>query len=244
MKDIEKTKEKAFFKTREFWMEFLKASIVVLIVAGTIGITWGIPQLASFGQSNFPSMPIDDKIPLVTEFVWVYYLTFPLGILTIYVMYFKNREAMWDIVVAIVIALYISMFFYFVYPTEMVKPSLDPVTLSDKFTLATWAACRPVCCLPSQHCYMALSCIFASIYEKNTNIFFRIFTAVCGVLIILSTVFLKQHYLLDFVVSFVILVPIFIVCRSVKCGKSLTKFISEKYTVFKNKKSAKEEIKK
>ena len=230
MKDKElSTKATPFFKQKEFWIEFLKASIIVLIVASTVGITWGIPQLASFGQSNFPSLPIDDKIPLVTEFVWVYYLTFPLGITTIYVMYFKNREVMWDIVIAIIIAFYVSMVFYFVYPTEMVKPSLDPVTLSDKFTIATWNACRPVCCLPSQHCFMALSCIFASIYEKKTHPAFRIFTAVCGILIIMSTVLLKQHYILDFIISFVILVPIFIILRTTKAGKSVEAFYRAKF---------------
>lgn len=215
-----KAKKKNVLKDKEFWIEFLKATCVVIMVACTIGITWGIPQLASWGQSNFPSIPLDDKIPLITEFVWVYYLTFPLGIATVYIMYFKNREVMWEIVTAFMCACFISMLFYFIYPTEMVKPSLDAVTWSDKMTINTWNACRPVCCLPSQHCFMALSCIFGSIFEKKTHWSIRIFTAISGVLIILSTVFIKQHYVLDFVASFVIIVPTFIVCRCIKWGKS------------------------
>ena len=95
--------------------EFLKASLIVLMVVSVILITWGIPQLCSYGASHFPSVGVDDLIPLVTEFVWIYYFTFPLGIFSIYVLYFKNRNAMWDIVITFIIACFISMVFYFVY---------------------------------------------------------------------------------------------------------------------------------
>ena len=213
-----------------FWKEFLKATIVVLCVALTICITWGIPQLASWGDPNFPSIPLDDHIPLITQFVWVYYFTFPLGIASIYILYFKNREAMWNVVTAFVLACFISMIFYFVYPTEMIKPALDPVTLADKMTIATWHASRPVCCLPSQHCFMALSCIFASFFEKKTHWAIRVFTIICGVLIIMSTVFIKQHYFLDFIASLVIITPIFLTCLFSKWGTSVHSFICNKTT--------------
>jgi len=210
------------------WREFGKASLVVLIVVVTICITWGLPQLLSYGKSSFPAIALDESIPLITEFVWVYYFTFPLGIVTIYILYYKNREAMFDIVSTLIVACVISMLFYFFYPTEMIKPALDPVTISDKFTIATWHASRPVCCLPSQHCFMALCCMLASLHEKNTNIFVRIFTFLCGILIIMSTVFIKQHYFLDFIASLCIILPIFGILKLLNWGKKCNEFIIKK----------------
>ena len=207
------------------WVEFGKASLVVLCALVTVCFTWGLPQLFSYGASNFPSIPLDNSIPLVTEFVWVYYFTFPLAIFTIYVLYYTNREAMFEIVIAFMLSCFISMIFYFCYPTEMIKPALDPVTFSDKFTIATWNASRPVCCLPSQHCFMALSCIIASFHEKKIHISVRIFTFVCGILIICSTVLIKQHYLLDAIASLCILVPIFFIFKLLNLGKKCDKII-------------------
>lgn len=207
------------------WLELSKATLFVLAVVVTIVFTWGLPQMLSYGASNFPAIPLDDKIPLITEFVWIYYFTFPLGIITIYILYFKNREALWEVIVTLIIACIISMVFYFVYPTEMIKPALDPVSLSDRFTISTWNASRPVCCLPSQHCFMALSCIIASINEKNTHWFIRVFTALCGVLIIMSTVFIKQHYFLDFIASFCIIVPLYVALKLLGFGKKCEKKI-------------------
>lgn len=207
------------------WREFSKATLVVLAVVVTVCFTWGLPQLLSYGTSNFPAIPLDDKIPLITEFVWVYYFTFPLGIFTIYILYYKNRKAMWEVITTFMVACLISMLFYFFYPTEMIKPALDPVSVSDKLTIMTWHASRPVCCLPSQHCYMALSCIIASFHEKNVHWSIRVFTIVSGLLIICSTVFIKQHYLLDFIASLCILVPIFFIFKLINWGDKCEKVI-------------------
>ena len=107
----------------------------------------------------------------------------------------------------------------------MIKPALDPVSLSDKFTIATWNASRPVCCLPSQHCFMALSCIIASFFEKKLHMAMRIFTFICGILIICSTVLIKQHYFLDFVASLCIIVPLFFTFKLLHLGKKCDKVI-------------------
>ena len=227
---MNKTNDKTLKKSGFDYREFLRATLIVLMVALTVMFTWGLPQLCSWGTPNYPSVTLDQHIPLITEFVWVYYLTFPLGIFTIYLLYYKNRRAMWDVVIAFMLSCFISMIFYFVYPTEMIKPALDPVSISDKLTIMTWGASRPVCCLPSQHCFMALSCIFASFYEKNTHWLVRIFTAVFGVLIICSTVFIKQHYILDFVASLVIITPIFFTLRLVNKSVSNKKTTKQEKT--------------
>ena len=224
---------------RKTLYSIINATFIVLIVAATIGITWGIPQLTSFGEPNFPKIGLDDKIPFVSEFVWVYFLTFPLGIATIYILYFKNRQRMYDVVLTIIICFYISMIFYYVYPVEMLKPEISGNSFTELWTQWTYDSCRAVNCFPSQHCFMALACIFASLYEKNTHWLWRIFTAVMGVLIILSTMFLKQHYFLDFVASFCIMVPIFIIVRLFNAGDAIHNAIERKRVNIATKKQQK-----
>ena len=45
--------------------------------------------------------PLDDKIPLVAEFIYVYYLTFPVGIITFFYMAYKNKTKLFDIFITL-----------------------------------------------------------------------------------------------------------------------------------------------
>lgn len=171
-----------------------------------------------------PEIWLDSKIPLISEFVWIYFFTFPLGIFTYFLVAYKDKKHLWNLWLTLMISFAISGIVYFFWQTEMIKPELNPVTLSDKFLLWTWGSCHPICCLPSQHCFMALGIIIGvSNQKKNISPWLRWTMIVCGVLIIFATVFLKQHYVLDFVASFVIMVPTYLICKYAKFGDHMVK---------------------
>ena len=171
-----------------------------------------------------PEIWLDSKIPLISEFVWIYFLTFPIAIFTYFLVAYKDKKHLWNLWLTIMISFAISGIVYFFWQTEMVKPELNPVTLSDKFLLWTWGSCHPICCLPSQHCFMAIAIIIGVCNQKkNISPWLRWPMMVCGVLIILATVFLKQHYVLDFVASLVIMVPPFLIWKYAKFGDYMVK---------------------
>lgn len=176
-----------------------------------------------------PAIWLDAKIPLISEFVWVYYFTFPLAIFTYFWVAGKDKKHHWNLWLTLCISFFISGIIYFFWQTEMVKPDLVAETLSDKMLLLTWATCKPINCLPSQHCFMAIAIIIGySNQKKTTPAWLRWSCYVISVLIILATVFLKQHYVLDFVASFVIMVPTYLITKYCKFGDYMVRKTEER----------------
>ena len=62
---------------------------------------------------------------------------------------------------------------------------------------------EPTCCLPSIHC---LSCfyIILALLKSKTNKYFKITNVIVCILIVFSTLFIKQHVILDVLASLII----------------------------------------
>lgn len=192
-------------------------------------LSWTGNMLLGRPAVFFPEIWLDSKIPLISEFIWVYYLTFPLAIFTYFWVAAKDKKHHWNLWLTICVSFFISGIIYFFWQTEMIKPDLVPETLSDKLLLLTWGACDPINCFPSQHCFMAIAIILGFHNQKKTTpAWLRWTCCVIGVLIILATVFLRQHYVLDFVSSFVIMVPTYLIAKYCKFGDFMVRKTQER----------------
>ena len=214
-------------KIKDFYNRISYAIIPFLIFVAVLGLsyfgnqllyTWGVTK-----GSNYPELPIDSQIPLISWFVYPYFLTFPLGLITFFYLAYKDKKAFYTLFLTLIISFAISGIIYAFAQTEFVKPDFEPKTFTDKFVVWTWGSTNPVNCFPSQHCFMAYAMILAclSAKQEKMNIFFKIFTIVVAVMIVMATVFIRQHYLLDMVASFVIMFPAFAICHSFKLGEKL-----------------------
>ncbi len=169
-----------------------------------------------------PEIWLDKHIPVVSQFIWVYYLTFPLAIFCFFWVSAKNEKRMWNVWLTAVIAFAISGIIYFFWQTEMVKPDFTPVTISDKFMVWTWNATKPINCFPSQHCFMAISIVLCMYNIKDgTPAWLRWTCYVISVLIFMATVFLRQHYVLDLISALVIMLPIYFIIKACKFGDKM-----------------------
>lgn len=210
--------------------------VVVLLISYSgnqilynLGITKG---------SNYPEIDLDSKIPLISWFVYPYFLTFPLGLFTFFYLAYKDKTAFWNMYIALIASFVISGFIYAFAQTEFTKPDFQPQTFTDKFVVWTWNSTNPINCFPSQHCFMAFAMIIAcmSAKKEKMNIFFKAFTIICSILIVMATVFIRQHFFLDIVASFVIIFPLWAVCHVFNLGDKLENYIQNKLLKRKNKK--------
>jgi len=165
------------------------------------------------------ALPIDSKIPIVSEFCYIYMLTFPIVIFAVLYIAAKDRKHYWNIWLTANITFIISGLIYFFFQTQMTKPDFIPVTLSDRMLVDIWAACKPINCFPSQHCVMGIALVLLFYnQQKTTKLWFRITNYVICVLILLSTIFLKQHFLVDMFGSMAIMIPVYIIVKSWNFG--------------------------
>lgn len=197
--------------------------ILFLILLFIQQLSWsGNMILGKDGVTLF--IPIDHKIPLISEFIYVYYLAFPLVIFAFFWIAAKDKKHCYNIWLTAIISFAISGLFYLFFQTQMVKPELTPTTLSDRLLINTWNACKPINCFPSQHAIMALLLILAYYNQKGTTkVWFRIFNYICAILILLATVFLKQHFIVDIFASIAIVIPVYIIVKVWNFGGHMDK---------------------
>ncbi len=162
--------------------------------------------MGSNGGGNYPEIPLDSKIPLISWFVYPYYLTFPLGIITFFYLAYANKKSFYALFYTLVISFAISGVIYLFWQTKFTKPDFTPVTFTDRLVVGTWGSTSPINCFPSQHSYMAIAMIIACLTAgKDMKWWYKIFTIAVGIMILLATFFIKQHFFLDWVASLVIM---------------------------------------
>lgn len=207
----------------EFFKSIKWAIIPFIILVAVQQISWQVPMW--IGKDGVQlTIPLDNAIPLVSEFIFIYLLTFPIVIFSVLWVASKDKKHFWNIWLTGIISFAISMIIYLTFQTQEIKPDLNPVTLSEIIMMWTWRACKPINCFPSQHAMMAFVTILCFYNQrKTTPLWLRILAYVCGILIMMATVFLKQHFVVDVIASIVIMLITYIIVKAWDFGGYMIK---------------------
>ena len=198
MKDV-----KYFFrKVKE--KDFLISISCLMLLQGII--YFGI----KFFQSNYHTIIfiVDDKIPFIPYFVYFYNMFYPFIFLFFYYVYCKDTKTYKNSVFAGIIGYLICDVIFLIYPTIMVRADINNINMDflTKFVVnATYYFDEPpLNCLPSVHVLFCLQVIFTTILCKNIKTKYKIFIIIFSFLIILSTLFIKQHYVYDAIAALIV----------------------------------------
>ena len=148
---------------------------------------------------------LDNKIPFIGYFVYIYNAFYPFMVISLYLLYKKDEKAYYKGAIAGVIGYLICDVIFLSIPTIMYRnviPSTDPFT--DFVIKVTFFFDNPpLNCFPSIHCLFCFQVIYSYIFSKETTKR-KIVMVTCALLIIVSTLFIKQHYVYDVISAFLI----------------------------------------
>lgn len=185
-----------------------------------------------FEVRNLSIIGFDDKIPLVKIFFIPYLLSYPFWFF-IPIVAGKNKKRLCDWFIAVAISFFVVAIFYCFLPTTIERP-VDEMLASDSFVdrfignlYMIDGGYEASCCFPSIHCLLSLFCYIAVRRQKNIHISIRIGTFIMMVLILLSTQFTKQHYIVDMIASIVIAELTFFICKKFNLGRGLFNLIEK-----------------
>jgi membrane-associated phospholipid phosphatase len=137
---------------------------------------------------------IDNMIPYVSQFVLAYMLYLPV-VLVSYILLWKNYKEFRVMALCIIATMLISIIIYIVFQTESIRPDVNQN--GDVFnSLVSWvySADKPVNSFPSLHVAIpTLVTLFVFLHSRKLGL--ALLPA--AILIILSTVFIKQHSVVD-----------------------------------------------
>lgn len=143
---------------------------------------------------------LDDIIPFCEIFVIPYVFWYLLIVVTLVYFALYNPQGFRQFMTFIIVTQVVAMICYIVWPScQMLRPQILP---RDNFLtkivglLYTYDTNTGVC--PSLHVAYSLGIASAWLKEKDTHVLWKIFVVIAVILICLSTMFIKQHSVVDF----------------------------------------------
>ena len=198
---------------KDYFRDVLRMAMPLLMY-GALYITWfSIIEKHRFSHYAVIHTVIDDKIPFVEAFIVPYYLWFFYVSLTLLFFlvtldveeYYKN---FFFLITGMTLFLLISTFFPnmhhlrpIVMPRDNIFTSLVQIIYRKDTATNLW---------PSIHVYNSIGTMIAVLRSKRMKMPLKIASDILGVLIILSTMFVKQHSAYDVVTAILMAVFFYI----------------------------------
>ena len=151
-----------------------------------------VNRLVGNGPFHSLDLPVDSRIPFAPIFVFGYVLVYVTPGLS--AIFLKNRAEMYRTFLAFGLNSVLCFPIFLLYPVEYPRVQPIPDTIAGHLLAFVHILDRPVNCFPSHHVSTAFSTFFA--VRRQDSRWGALFGAV-ACLIAVSTLFVKQHYIVD-----------------------------------------------
>lgn len=170
-----------------------------------LGIFYGWLNLRN-SEAIELSTPIDSYIPFLTVFIIPYIAWYAYLFLAIFFFWFMDRIVYWKTLLMIAAGEVICFIIYYFYQTTVPRPALEGDSIFTTLTALIFSNDEPVNCFPSIHVLTTSIVMLAFLQIKQTNFFQKSLIHIIGAIIIMSTLFVKQHVVYDLLGSIILTV--------------------------------------
>ncbi len=164
---------------------------------------------ANISNYHIVYSPIDDLIPFCEYFVIPYYIWFPYMLVVFLYIFFTSKEEFYKVALLIISGMTIFLIFSSLYPNahELRPDSFEHNNIFTSLVAFTYTIDTPTNILPSIHVYNSIGChigIMKSERLRNNHLI-RWISGIIATLIVLSTVFIKQHSIIDGILATILI---------------------------------------
>ena len=164
------------------------------------------------GTPNIIGGEFDKIIPFNIWFILPYCLWYFLIFIIPYYFYIKERELFKKYSLSYIFMSIIANIIFVIYPTAVIRPEIVGSGILNSMAKIVFAIDNPPAnCFPSLHCAISFIWILYSFSSKKFTPTFKIFTIIISLLIIVSTLFIKQHVFIDAVGGIVLAIITFFI---------------------------------
>jgi membrane-associated phospholipid phosphatase len=187
--------------------------LTLLLIIPIMNLTYIlINKLAPIGHNI--TLPIDEKLPFLPIFIipyMVWYLFIPFSF---FILCLKDKKTYFKTMLIYLSGCVVASIIFLTYQTTFPRAPVEGHGILINIIKMIYANDNPVNCLPSLHVFTSYLIIRVIANSKLSSLKVNLTTSIIATLIILSTLFTKQHAVLD-VLSGIILAEglIFIVNR-------------------------------
>lgn len=178
-------------------------NLLLLLIFPFLGFGYTYFNTTTSSSTELRLLP-DDLMPFIPAFIIPYILWY--AFIFFYLIYFcfKDSRIYLQTLVTIVIGEIICFVCYIFFQTTVTRPEITGNGFL--LTLVQWIYNNdePYNCFPSIHVLTTYAIMLASIQINRKHIIHTIIIQTMGILIILSTLFTKQHVIMDVIASILI----------------------------------------
>ena len=184
-------------------------------------VYWGTQFFAK--KPNVIGNKFDEMIPFVPHFIFPYVSWYAILFFMPFVLYLYSLETYALYVMSLVMVNLITGVVYLVYPTTFDRPDPEGDGVSVKLVRKIYSMdTKILICMPSLHCSLSTLFILAAAFAIEVPLVLRLVIIVISFLIILSTVFVKQHMVIDVITA----VPLSVICWYIAMAIGADVFLS------------------
>jgi len=177
------------------WKDILKRGLLGLSIP-IISLTY--PLLNQYrGDTNSVLTFVDEFIPFNRIFILPYISWYIFIAIFTVVLCIEDKKRYFKLLLTLNIGMITCYIIYFVYPTYVPRPMITGTDFLSNLVLSLYAADNPYNCFPSIH---VLNSALIALYvcgSQKVSKWIKVACIVMSVSIILSTMFIKQHYFAD-----------------------------------------------
>jgi membrane-associated phospholipid phosphatase len=140
---------------------------------------------------------VDEWIPFVDVFIIPYIIWYPFIFLTLAYICWKDRLTYWKVLSTMLVSMLVCYFIYFVFQTHVPRPEINGEGIFTMLVKMIYANDEPYNAFPSIHSLTSFLMLYGIMKTKNINKTIGSLISITAILIIISTLFVKQHVILD-----------------------------------------------
>lgn len=183
-------------KFLSFYKKYEKEILLLLVLSIWILCYFSINAFTEGRKTHILALPFEDKIPFMPYFIIFYLSTYVLAVFPYF--FVKNIADYRNAALAYLVVIFISSIVYLIYPVKTIRPEFVADNIFLKMVAMLYAIAKPYNLFPSMHVSLsALAAIICFKYNKKLG-YWLIFWLI---MIILSTLFVKQHYIIDLIAA-------------------------------------------
>lgn len=185
-----------------YMKEKKKALLSVILLLGIQALLYFLTKYLQ-GTSHLIGTNFDKSFTFCKYFIFIYHSWYPFLIIIWYKLYINDKNTYKNFYIANLLTIFISDIIFIIYPTTIERASFIVNDLSSFILNITYQLDSTINCMPSMHCMFCFTTIYGIInsnFKTNKKVFITLYL----ILIILSTLFIKQHVIIDVITSYII----------------------------------------
>lgn len=177
------------------------------------------------GDLNLIGSILDTKIPFTAIFFLPYCIWFLMIFIIPYYLYCKDKNLFIKYIISYCLCSIVGNIVFIAYPSTVTRPEVTGTDIFSMIAKLIYWIDTPTNCFPSLHCAISMLFILYVSEDKNTTLLTKISVIIISILIILSTLFTKQHVVSDLISGDILATIVYFI---VKPSKKLPNYIKNK----------------